>query len=318
MNSQTYDVSVVVPTHGRPDLLAKLLDSLVEQDFPGGTYEILVIHNISEDDTADIVSDIAERSAVDVRYFATNFRGPHPSRRLGAFEARGRVVAFIDDDCVATRDWLAKGVAQFSDGVGIVQGRTIPNPHQQSHMLQHTIQVNDATPYFETCNIFYLREPLLEPWAFRDNFLYCGEDTDLAWNVMEHGYQARFSEEALVYHEKFHVTFWQWLRHPMLMREVPRLAKMHPGLREHLFLGYFLDKRTALFDLLLLGIALGMLLHPALAALSIPYVVFRVREPIHVSNPLGRLARVAFGTPRAFVTLLSLLYGSIRGRAIVL
>ena len=318
MSNPMLDVSIVVPTHGRPELLAKLLDSLVEQNFPGGTYEILVVHNVSEDDTADIVSDIAERSAVDVRYFATNFRGPHPSRRLGAHEARGRIVAYIDNDCEATRDWIASGVKAFTEGVGIVQGKTLPNPHQRSHMLQHTIQVSEATPYFETCNIFYLREAILKPDVFRDIFSYCGEDTDLAWNVMEQGYGVAFAESALVYHEKIHVTFWQWLRHPILMREVPRLARVHPGLRKHLFLGYFLDKRTALFDLLLMSFVLGLIVHPALLALGLPYFVFRFMEPIHVKNPIARLARIAFGIPRAMVTFSSLAYGSARSGSIVL
>src|SRR5688572_26308427 len=106
----TLKVSVVVPTHGRPELLARLLRSLIAQEFPPHAFEIIVVHNVSNDNTEAVVRELAATSPVSICYHPTDYNGPMPSRDFGAKTARGGIVAFIDDDCIATPRWLAEGV----------------------------------------------------------------------------------------------------------------------------------------------------------------------------------------------------------------
>jgi len=291
------------------------------QDYPADAYEIIVVHNVSPDNTEGVVAEIQRESRVPVRYFAKNYKGPAFSRDFGVSVAEGSIVAFIDDDCVATPGWLAGGIAAMQPGVGLVQGRTLPRPDQPRRLMDKTIEIPEATPFFETCNIFYRREALSAVGGFSKEFavqaVFGGEDTDLGWKVKESGFQTAFAPDALVHHEVFRITPMQWLLEPRNMYVWPHLVKKHPGLREHLYLGYFLTKRSALFDLALAGVFLAVL-HPVALVLVLPYVIYRLGEPSRRSNPVLKAVRLIAGIPRAFVVFAMLLMGSVRYRAVLL
>src|SRR5690606_4573406 len=154
-------VSVIVPTHNRAATLSLLLESLHEQRYPSERMEVIVVHNRSEDGTDAVVQQFAEAAPFPVRYYLKDYRGPMPSRQFGAESAAGEIIAFIDDDCVATPQWLAAGVRAFAPNTGLVQGATIPRPDQPRRFLEKTVEVRRASPYFETCNIFYSREAFM-------------------------------------------------------------------------------------------------------------------------------------------------------------
>ncbi len=56
-------VSVVVPTYNRPDLLRNCLDALLEQDFEPAAYEIVVVDNAGSDKTRRLVEALAEKNS---------------------------------------------------------------------------------------------------------------------------------------------------------------------------------------------------------------------------------------------------------------
>lgn len=315
-------VSVVVPTHGRPELLARLLRSLIAQEYPPEAFEIIIVHNVSNDDTERVVREIMAESPVQIRYFAKNYNGPMASRDYGAKVATGGIIAFIDDDCEAMPRWLAEGVRAMTPGVGLVQGRTMPRPDQPRRLVEKTIEIPDASPFFETCNIFYRKEALMQVGGFSEEFakqrIFYGEDTDLGWKVKETGADTVFAGEALVHHEVFRATLREWLIEPRRMYVWPYLVKKHPGLREHMYLRYFLTKRCALFDLALLGVIAGIAVHPAAFGLIVPYIVYRLREPSRRRNPVVKMLRLIAGVPRAFVFFAVLAVGSVRYRSVLL
>lgn len=135
--------------------MSRLLDSLLVQDWPRDRYEIIVVHNFTPDGTEDAVRSRQREGEVQVRYFRTAFGGPGPSRQFGADQARGDVLAFIDDDCVATPAWIGAGVAEIATGFALVQGRTMQHPGQPRRLVEKTVTVEGPTLFFETCNIFY-------------------------------------------------------------------------------------------------------------------------------------------------------------------
>ena len=92
-----FDVSVVVPTRGRPNLLPRTLDSIRQQDFPGSIECIVVRDEPGGGEPAPIRVDgrVALRELRNER--APGLPG---ARNTGIMAARGRLVAFCDDD-----DW---------------------------------------------------------------------------------------------------------------------------------------------------------------------------------------------------------------------
>lgn len=327
-------MSVVVPTHGRRALLERLLVSLERQTLGPSGYEVIVVHNHTPDGTEEMVRAWCQGQPFPARYFRTQHDGPTRSRDLGAREARGRFVAFVDDDCVAAPQWLEAGVAAFDgageagnaagpagSAVGLVQGRTLPMVATGGRFLVKTVRIEGPTLYFETCNIFYRKAAFEAVGGFSEDFLdrFSGEDTDLGWKVTERGYRAAFAPEALIHHEVSPVSYWRWVAEsPRVMRNLPYLARKHPGLRAHMFHGCFFSRDTFLFNVFLLALAAALVNPLAGALLSLPYLVERYRSGGHAGGFLMRMARIVFGLPRGLATWWTLARGSLRDRVLLL
>ncbi|GAB6194936.1 glycosyltransferase family 2 protein [Lysobacter xanthus] len=320
-------VSVIIPTHGRKALLARLLDSLAHQTLDPAHFEVIVVHNHTPDGTEEMATRWCADQPFDAFYFKKDYPGPTRSRQFGASVARGQFLAFIDDDCMATPDWLKAGLAAFgqpaaqgSDPVGLVQGQTLPMPDQSQSFPCKTVSVRGPTVFFETCNIFYRREAFDSVGGFSADFLdlFYGEDSDLGWKVTQGGYRGTFAADALVHHEVFRVSFRKWLAEPLYFRNLPSLVRKHPGLRRHMFLRYFLTRETFLFNLALLSLPLvagrSLFAVPFIA----PYLVARFLSGGHVGGVMPRLARVVVGVPRSLCTWYALVSGSIRARCVLL
>ena len=97
-------VSVVVPTRGRPGALKRCLESLARQDYPIDAFEIVVI----DDGSPQPVTLPELGSGVSFTLHRQAQGGPAAARNHGLEHARGEYVAFIDDDCEASPDWLRR------------------------------------------------------------------------------------------------------------------------------------------------------------------------------------------------------------------
>lgn len=98
-------VSVVVPTRDRAGYLDVTLTSLADQDF-AEPYEVIVVDDGSRDQTASVISRHDVRSLVQEPP-----RGPNAARNRGLRESVADLIAFVDDDVRAPRDWLRELVA---------------------------------------------------------------------------------------------------------------------------------------------------------------------------------------------------------------
>jgi glucosyl-dolichyl phosphate glucuronosyltransferase len=102
-------ISVVIPTYKRADLLELLLDSLLEQTFPMEMFEVIVVDNVPEGDAQ--VARLCE-SMKYAQLTLTCVHHPIPgtseARNRGISLARAPVVGFADDDNVLPKDWIEK------------------------------------------------------------------------------------------------------------------------------------------------------------------------------------------------------------------
>jgi len=96
-------VSVIVPARNRPDSLRALLQSLARQSLPAGQFEVIVIDDGS---SPPLESTDKLLAAENQRLHRQAHQGPAAARNTGARQSRGKLLAFIDDDCVADKGWL--------------------------------------------------------------------------------------------------------------------------------------------------------------------------------------------------------------------
>ena len=96
-------ISVIVCTRDRPLSLKRCLETLAQLDYPA--YEVVVVDNCSRDpQVAEIVAESGFRCVREDR------PGLDWARNRGIQEARYDIVAYIDDDALASPGWL-HGVA---------------------------------------------------------------------------------------------------------------------------------------------------------------------------------------------------------------
>ena len=319
-------VSVIVASKNRKVMLKQLLDSFTELDYPRDRFEVLLIDDRSTDGAWEWVNEAAGTYPYELRIFRNeqNTVGPATPRNTGIVASHGSIVAFTDSDCVVSAKWIREAVSCFAPGVGLVQGKTLPHPEDPNSMFSATnivLKVNG-----DSCNIFYTREAIdAVGGRFSTGFIpgwpelaMYGDDVDLAYRVKEAGFKTAFAPDALVYHHIVKLSFRQWLLRPQSAITGPFLVRRHPSIRnELLFLRYFVNPMTALFDLALVGCVAALLVHPWFAVASVPFFAGKYLESSS-KNPVLRLMRVGGGTMRSAVTFLALLRGSILARTVLL
>jgi glycosyltransferase involved in cell wall biosynthesis len=124
------NISVVLCTFNRCQSLRKALDSLAASKVSTGlTWEVLVVDNNSNDQTRDVVDEFSKGNPDRFRYLFEPNPGKSYALNLGIQEARGDVLAFVDDDVIVEGTWLQNLTAPLNNtswaGSG---GRILPQP----------------------------------------------------------------------------------------------------------------------------------------------------------------------------------------------
>ncbi|HEX7089584.1 MAG TPA: glycosyltransferase [Longimicrobiales bacterium] len=113
-------MTAAICTRARPDQLARALESLCAQRVPAS--EILVIDNAPPDDAAERA---VARVCPAARYVVEPVPGLDFARNRALAEASGDIVAFLDDDAVASPGWVGAIRAAFESApaLGVCTGR---------------------------------------------------------------------------------------------------------------------------------------------------------------------------------------------------
>lgn len=110
-------ISIIIPAYNEEKNIPHLIKSLraqTEKDF-----EIIVIDNNSKDKTFKISEKLADRT------YKCYEQGISPARNFGAKKARGKILAFIDADCTADKNWVKSIKKGFENkDVSVMSGRT--------------------------------------------------------------------------------------------------------------------------------------------------------------------------------------------------
>lgn len=126
MNSEP-EVSVIIPTYNRSSLLRDAVNSVLDQE-TSTTFEIIVVDNNSKDDTAAVVQSLMDQHPGRISYILETQQGNAHARNRGVKSARGAIIAFLDDDVIVERNWLAS-LTQTLDAraeLAFVGGKVLP------------------------------------------------------------------------------------------------------------------------------------------------------------------------------------------------
>lgn len=108
-------VSVVLPTHNRPEFLKRAVRSVENQTYPA--IELLVIDDRSSTPAAETLSDVETDSISSVRCLRNEENmGANAARNVGIGRANGDLIAFLDDDDRWLPEKTKRQVRRFRTG----------------------------------------------------------------------------------------------------------------------------------------------------------------------------------------------------------
>lgn len=148
-------LSVIVPAHDCAGPLSRCLPAIVASTLPRERWELIVVDDASEDDSAIVAAEFADL----VIRLPASAHGPGYSRNRGVEASRGDLLVFVSADVCVRPDTLAQLVQPFADpAVGAVSG-----------MYEHRAHGHPLTAYQGLYHEFIFRRAAGDVDAF-----FCG------------------------------------------------------------------------------------------------------------------------------------------------
>ncbi|MFA4907168.1 MAG: glycosyltransferase family A protein [archaeon] len=158
--------SVVIASHNNAAVLRRVLNGMLKLDYPKGSYEVIVVDDGSKDNTKEMMREFAGEKLI--KFIPLPSGGVCKARNRGIREARFPIVINMDHDCIPEKKWLKKMVAGFKDEkTGVVS----------------------AYGHFGGTSTGFRKKILEKVGGYDEEYHYYREDTDLAFRVMEAGYE---------------------------------------------------------------------------------------------------------------------------------
>jgi glycosyltransferase involved in cell wall biosynthesis len=209
------EVSVVVPTRDRSELLERLLGALARQTVDSSRFEVLVADDgAGGDATAKLVQGRPFARLVPTG----GHQGQARASNLALEQARADVIAFTDDDTLPADDWVERGLAALSaNGADICAGHIELSPSAEPSTAELVDigrgyldqQAMVAEGYGVTANLWVRREVAERVGGFREiwsgqsqRFMRstAGHDRDFVERAVLAGATLAYTPDAIVQH----------------------------------------------------------------------------------------------------------------------
>ena len=307
-------VSIIIPVLNGEKHLGACLGSIFNMKFPRGSYEVIVVDNGSKDRSVDIAKKYGAKALVKPGVNVSAVRNS------GALESAGDILAFVDSDCLVSRDWLANALPYFRDpSIGMVGslcavdesdltwvGKAWNSCMKKRLLCGETDRLG--------CGNIIIRKKCFAAISGFDAGLVTGEDDELCHKLCEAGYRIYSDPSIKVYHLGEYRTIGQFFRKETWRGyETFRLFLRHKGR---------MNTKITVFSVFFLANMLAFLLALAgVLALRRGYPVLLIPASMLVGLP----AYLAVSTAKRcrkwgglfHYALLYLIFGFARGLAIL-
>jgi glycosyltransferase involved in cell wall biosynthesis len=220
------DLTVCVCTHNRPRYVSDCLDGLARQTVPRERFTVLIVDSASEPSaSADLLGMAKQHGA---RLIRLDRPGVSLARNAGAWAARTKFIAYIDDDAIPADDWIEailEAVARPGRLPALIGGRILPKweaplPAWWPRSLRGVLSIIEhkgageyrtpavperLEPYAANMVVHVLS--LLAAGGFGGAIgryggaLLSDEEVQLAWTLQDAGYSVRYDSRIVVHHQ---------------------------------------------------------------------------------------------------------------------
>ena len=304
-------VTFVIPARNEESNIESCLRGISDQDYPKDLYEIIVADGHSGDRTAEIARSLGAIVINNDKVIQS------AGRNIGAVNAKGKLVAFIDADIVLEKEWLKKAVTQFRDP-GVAAVGNFPEIAGESNWIEKAW-------FFHVKNKYAEKDPISADWLASANIIFdkaifdriggfdesmrYGEDVDISFRALRYGYEMKLVPELESTHLQYETSLGGFIKRQLAGGHmILRLIENH-GIKKNrrtaFFIGYYL------FWIIMLII--GLFINLKISALALIFIILLAA---FLSAERCRNARsFKYFLPLAFLLLLS---GIFRAAALVL
>ena len=222
----TRDVSVLICTYNRADLLSRALEHIAAQAMPPGvTWEVVVIDNNCTDHTAAVAQRFAADPRVpQLRRVREPQQGIGHARRRAFLESRGDLLVCVDDDCMLTPDWIAQAIAFAAEHprAGEFAGRNVivwerpPDPVADGYgeslarqdLGDRAFQMESGRACLVGAAVVVRREAIIQSGWLESGMLVgrvaeglnAGEDAEIFFRIRHAGWECWYTPQLVLHH----------------------------------------------------------------------------------------------------------------------
>lgn len=216
------DISVLLATWYRADILYRTLESFCSLDAKGLKWEVLVVDNANDKETQKVIDNY--RNKLPIKYLLETKKGKSNALNKGVEVAKGGLFVFTDDDVIADSNWLVEmweGAKRWPN-YSVFGGRILPI------FPKGKIPISKEHPFFKGAYVVadwdinegpYQAEKVWGPnmcvrssifhqgWRFNPNLgpngteYIMGDETELTTKLEKDGIGAIYLPKSLVYHQ---------------------------------------------------------------------------------------------------------------------
>ena len=216
-------ISIIIATLNRTHYLEKCVKAILANDYY--EYEIIIIDQGEDNQTKELI-DVQFTANDRIRYLHTHTIGLSHARNLGCENAKGDIIAFIDDDAIPVPGWLeayAKAFSEIDPTPAMVGGKIepiweVPKPKwypKEREFLLATYDIGDEVkpfPEFDLpigANFAVLKKIIEDFGGFDDRVgfnesrkkpMIAGEDTLIGLCAREADNTIYYQPDAKVFH----------------------------------------------------------------------------------------------------------------------
>jgi GT2 family glycosyltransferase len=195
-------VSVIIPSYYSKNTIEDCLLSLERQETEEA-FEVIVV-NSSSDGTDSLIQE----KFPGVRLYSfPQMKSVGEARNIGITVSRGEIIAVLDADCLADKNWIEE-ILKAHQSLDIAIGGAIGNGNPESfigwaaYFTEFSKWLPDTPPQqmidIAGCNMSYKRK-VFQTYGLFIEGSHCS-DTEMHWRLLRQGHRLRFVPSILVYH----------------------------------------------------------------------------------------------------------------------
>lgn len=202
------DISIIVPYYKDYQRLLSLFSTLNEQTLPKSKWEILLINN---DSAQPLILNEFFFQNLPLFIYSESKPGSYAARNKGISEAKGKILAFTDSDCLPDKDWLKNAFESFQSDfkheIGVLTGPIQlfykdPSALTDTEIFEKytafTTEAYSKSGRAITANWFSYADVIREFNGF-DSSLKSNGDSELSGRISEK-YKVTFQDDIVIHH----------------------------------------------------------------------------------------------------------------------